>query len=109
MAGEAAPAAPEPRLLGRRRHGQGRAPGAAGSEEATPDLDQHVADVHVAGLRRGVQGGALVLVFHLEVGVDAVNCGRQGGALAGVQPRGPAAICGGGAPRPPSPVPAPRA
>lgn len=42
------------------------------------DLDQHVADVHVAGLRRGVQRGALVLVLHLEVGVDSVNCGRTG-------------------------------
>lgn len=50
----------------------------AGAGAPLSDLDQHVADVHVAGLRRGVQRGALVLVLHLEVGVDSVNCGRTG-------------------------------
>lgn len=51
--------------------------GAEGRGRGGPlsDLDQHVADVHVAGLCRGMQWGALVLVLHLEVGVDSVNCG----------------------------------
>ena len=40
-------------------------------------LDQHVADVHVASLCRGVQGRALVLMLHLEVGVDPVNQHEQ--------------------------------
>lgn len=42
------------------------------------DLDQHVADVHVASLRCSVQWGSLVLVLHFEVGVDPVNCGQTG-------------------------------
>ena len=48
--------------------------------QTAPNLDQHVADVHVASLRRGVQGRALVLMLHFEVGVDPVNCKQTGGA-----------------------------
>ena len=51
-----------------------------GPEKTASDLNQHVTDVHVAGLRRSVQGRALVLVLHLEVGVDPINCKQTGGA-----------------------------
>lgn len=39
-----------------------------------PNLNQHVADVHVSSLRRSVQWGALILVLHFEVGVNSVHC-----------------------------------
>jgi hypothetical protein len=39
-----------------------------------PNLNQHVADVHVASFCSSVQWGTLILVLHFEVGIDSINC-----------------------------------
>lgn len=81
----------------RRRRGAEQ-PAVQGQQGAAhTHLDQHVADVHVAGLRRRMQRGPLALVLHLEVGVNSVNCEKTGFAAyfgAGTNPRQQAVAAG---------------
>lgn len=78
----------------------GPSAGSAGARPVGPcdtvspsDLDQHVADVHVASLRRGVQWGSLVLVLHFEVGVDPINCGQTGSSVTRTGREGGSPTC----------------
>lgn len=39
-----------------------------------PNLNQHVADVHVASLCSSMQWGTFILMLHFEIGINSINC-----------------------------------